>query len=55
MEEKTTRSETRMIHIRLPEKLHKKLRIKTAELDTTIQEWVAEVIRENLDRTKKPS
>jgi predicted HicB family RNase H-like nuclease len=55
MEEKTNRSDTRMIHIRLPEKLHKKLRVKTAELDTTIQEWVSNVIRKSLESPKKPN
>lgn len=44
---------TRMIHIRLPEELHKELRIRAAETDTTIQEWVVNTIGSKLDRTDK--
>ena len=49
------KSKTRMIHVRIPEELHKRLRIRTAERDTTIQDWVAMVIRNELDHpeTKK--
>lgn len=36
------------IHVRLPEELHKRLRVKVAYEDTTIQEYVEKVIRENL-------
>ena len=41
---------TRMIHVRIPEDLHKRLRIQAAERDTTLQDWVAMVIRKELDR-----
>jgi hypothetical protein len=44
----------RMIHIRLPEDLHKQMRIRVAELDTTIQNWVAELV-ENALATTPPS
>ena len=38
-------AKTRMIHVRLPEDVHKKLRIRAAEMDVTIQEWVFEAIQ----------
>lgn len=34
----------RMIHIRLTEGLHKKLRVRVAEEDVTIQDWVERLI-----------
>ena len=40
----------RMIHVRLPEATHKKVRIRAAEADETIQEWVAKAIQNELDR-----
>jgi predicted HicB family RNase H-like nuclease len=40
----------RMIHIRLQEDVHKRLRIRVAELDTTIQEWVEKLITRVLER-----
>jgi len=40
----------RMIHVRLPEASHKRVRISAAEADETIQEWVARAIRNELDR-----
>jgi len=43
-------TKTRMVHVRLQEELHKRLRIKAAEGDTTLQDWVAEVIEKELDR-----
>ncbi len=43
-----SKPEVRMIHIRLPEDIHKKVRVRAAELDTTIQDWVLEAIREYL-------
>ena len=48
-----TNQKTRMIHIRLPEQLHKRLRIRAAETDITIQEWVVEAIGDKLDGTSK--
>ena len=38
----------RMIHVRLPEDVHKKVRIRAAEMDTTIQDWVLEAIQREL-------
>ena len=43
-------TKTRMVHVRLQEQLHKRLRIQVAEGDTTLQDWVAEVIEKELDR-----
>lgn len=43
----------RMIHVRLPEEVHKRLRIKVAEEDTTIQGWVAAVLAKELERQEK--
>ena len=40
---------TRMIHVRIPEDLHKRLRIQAAERDTTLQDWVAAAIEKELD------
>ncbi len=40
----------RMIHVRLPEELHRHLRVYVAEQDTTIQEWVSSLIQREIDR-----
>ncbi len=48
-----TKIKTRMVHIRLPEDLHKKLRIRAAEADITIQDWVTSAIRARLDGANK--
>ena len=38
-----------MVHVRIPEELHKRLRIRAAESDATLQDWVAMAIRNELD------
>jgi len=43
----------RVIHIRLPGEIHRRLRIRAAELETTIQNWVAETVTRELDRQEK--
>lgn len=43
----------RMIHVRLPEAIHKKVRIQAAETDQTIQDWVFAAIRRELERQDK--
>ena len=43
----------RMIHIRLPEQIHKLLRIEVASQDTTIQDWVSGLIKEELNPTQQ--
>ena len=51
------RSQTRMLHIRLPAELHKRLRIRAAEDDSTLQDWVTMAIHKELEhqeeRTRK--
>jgi len=44
---------SRMIHVRLPEELHKELRIRAAEADMTIQDWVVDAIRTGLKLQSK--
>lgn len=44
----------RMIHVRLPESVHKKVRISAAETDQTIQDWVFEAIKNKLKNQTKP-
>lgn len=42
----------RMIHVRLPEAMHKKVRIQAAETDQTIQDWVFDAINRALERQR---
>lgn len=51
--DKTERRNGRMIHIRLPEELHRKLRIRAAETDVTIQEYVVSVLKRELERQQQ--
>lgn len=44
------RPKMRMVHVRLPEELHKRLRIRAAESDGTLRDWVAMAIKNELDR-----
>jgi predicted HicB family RNase H-like nuclease len=44
------KAKERMIHVRLPEATHKRVRITAAEADETIQEWVARAIKNELAR-----
>ncbi|MDD5701756.1 MAG: toxin-antitoxin system HicB family antitoxin [Dehalococcoidales bacterium] len=46
------KSKMRMIHVRIPEELHKRLRIRAAETEITMQDWVAGAIAHELERTK---
>ena len=43
------RPKARMVHVRLTEDVHKRLRIRAAENDTTLQDWVAMAIKNELD------
>ena len=43
----------RMVHVRLPEAMHKKVRIRAAETDQTIQDWVFEAIKRELERQNR--
>ena len=38
-----------MVHVRLAEEVHKRLRIRAAENDTTLQDWVTEATKNELD------
>lgn len=53
MNQKQSPNKSRMIHVRLPEDLHKKVRIKAAESDKTIQDWVVETIQAEIERQVK--
>ena len=44
------RQKARMVHVRLTEETHKRLRIRAAETDMTLQDWVAMAIKSELDR-----
>lgn len=46
--EKTTHTKPKMIHIRLTEELHQKLRIQVAKENQTIQDWVEQLIDKNV-------
>ena len=50
---KSKDAKNRMIHVRLPENVHKKVRIRAAEMDATIQDWVLETIQRELARQDK--
>lgn len=46
----TKETRIRMVHIRLPGELHKKVRVRAAESEKTIQDWVLEAIESELKR-----
>ena len=48
-----SQTNNRMIHIRLPDNLHKRVRIRAAEADQTIQDWVVEALQAELNRQEK--
>jgi predicted HicB family RNase H-like nuclease len=50
---KPKQAKERMIHVRLPEAMHKNVRIRAAETDQTIQDWVFEAIKRELERQNK--
>lgn len=43
-------AQDRIIHIRLPEDVHRRMRVHVAELDTTIQHWVASLVEKELSK-----
>ncbi len=49
----TDQTKNRMIHIRLPGDLHKRIRIRAAETDRTIQDWVVEALDKEIKRQEK--
>ncbi|MBI2894943.1 MAG: toxin-antitoxin system HicB family antitoxin [Deltaproteobacteria bacterium] len=46
----TEREADRKIHVRLTDDLHRRLRVRCAELDTSIQDWVVELLERELGR-----
>ena len=40
----------RMVHVRLTDETHRRLRIRAAEDEMTLQDWVAMAIENELDR-----
>ncbi len=50
--EKVNQNE-RLLHIRVSEELHKRLRIRAAELDTTMQKVVEQIIEKEFGKKKE--
>jgi predicted HicB family RNase H-like nuclease len=50
---KKKRPMSRMVHVRLTEEIHKRLRIRAAEDDTTLQDWVTMAIQNELERDRE--
>ena len=50
----SSRSRLRKIHINLPEEVHKKLRVKVALEDVSIQAFVARVVAEAVKTVRLP-
>ncbi len=50
LEKQKNPKDHRLIHIRIDGSLHKRLRVHVAEQDTSIQEWVANLIKIELNR-----
>ena len=46
-------AKTRMVHVRLTEETHKRLRIRAAETEKTLQDWVAMAVENELDDLDK--
>lgn len=44
------RPKTRMIHIRLPAQLHKRLYVRVVEFDIVIQELIVDTLETKLDK-----
>ncbi|MFC1799303.1 hypothetical protein ACFL2Z_00110 [Candidatus Eisenbacteria bacterium] len=53
MRKKIDKAGTRVIHVRLTDEIHRLLRIRVAEEDTHIQDWVARLIERELKGKKK--
>lgn len=45
---KSAENRDRMIHVRLSDSTHKRLRVHVAEWETTIQDWVEALIEKQL-------
>ena len=46
------KDDDRFIHIRMSADMHRRLRVRAAELDVSIQEWVHDLVEEAL-KTRK--
>jgi predicted HicB family RNase H-like nuclease len=46
-------AKNRMVHVRLTDETHKRLRIRAAEMEMTLQDWAAMAIENELDRHDK--
>jgi len=51
---KPEKPKERKIHVALPDEVHQKLRVKCALEDVTIQQYVAELLAENLKHVMLP-
>lgn len=49
---KPEKPKERKIHVALPEEVHQRLRVKCALEDVTIQQYVVELLAENLKHVK---
>lgn len=45
----STKSEQRMLHVRLEPELHRRLRIVAAADDTSLQDWIAGTVERAVD------
>lgn len=52
---KSIENRDRMIHVRLSDSTHKRLRVHVAESETTIQDWVKALIEKQLPAKQKES
>ncbi len=55
MREKKLDSDARMIHVRLDTNTHKMLKIRVAEENRTIQDFVSQLINESLNQKRNAS
>lgn len=53
MRSRTDNSADRVMHLKLPAELHRLLRIHVADLDTSIQKWVVELVARELGYKEK--
>jgi predicted HicB family RNase H-like nuclease len=52
-EKENKEGEARLLHIRVSEEIHKRLRIRAAELDTSMQDVVEQMIERELGKKKE--
>lgn len=45
--------EGRMIHVRIPLEVHRRVRLRVAEEDSTIQDWVAALVEKEVSGKTK--